>query len=156
MHAWNRVNSNCSARNVESVRIASIVEGKGEVDAVPILLRRIAERVAPSSAVQVPRPIRVKRQQILKAGELERAVEIAARRTGVDGAILILLDADEDCPAHIDRTGQGTPVSRNMVTPMARKCEVSLPAGTRMQTRTPVPRRSSATQATQSWTDLRA
>lgn len=81
------------------LRIAAIVEGHGEVDAVPILLRRIAERTAPDFAVEVPRPIRVKRQQVLKPGELERAVELAALRAGPDGGILILLDADEDCPA---------------------------------------------------------
>ena len=92
---------NCSARKADAVRIVSIVEGKGEEEAVPILLRRIAERVTPSSSVDVPRPIRVKRQQIVKAGELERAVELAARRAGVNDGILILLDADTDCPADL-------------------------------------------------------
>ena len=55
-----------------ATRIATIVEGHGEVEAVPILLRRIAERVAPGIALEVPRPIRVKRHQILKARELWR------------------------------------------------------------------------------------
>ena len=80
------------------LRISSIVEGHGEVEAVPILLRRIAERVAPGSVVYFPRPIRVKRQQILKVGELERAVGLAARQAGADGGIFVLLDADSDCP----------------------------------------------------------
>ena len=57
------------------------------VEAVPILLRRIAARVAPGFAVQFHRPIRVKRQQVLKAGELERAVELAARQPGTGGCI---------------------------------------------------------------------
>ena len=83
------------------MRIVSIVEGKGEEEAVPILLRRIAERVIPGVSVDVRRPIRVKRQQIVKAGELERAVEFAARRAGVNDGILILLDADTDCPADL-------------------------------------------------------
>ena len=86
------------------MRIVSIVEGKGEEEAVPILLRRIAQRVTPGSPVAVPRPIRVKRQQIVKAGELERAVELAARRAGVNDGILILLDADTDCPADLAPT----------------------------------------------------
>ena len=34
----------------------------------------------------------------MKAGELERAVELAARQTKTDGCILVLLDADRDCP----------------------------------------------------------
>ena len=86
------------------MRIVSIVEGKGEEEAVPILLRRIAQRVIPGSPVAVPRPIRVKRQQIVKAGELERAVELAARRARVNDGILILLDADTDCPADLAPT----------------------------------------------------
>ena len=81
--------------------IATIVEDHGEVDAVPILLRRIAKRVTPRVGVQLPPPIRVKRNQVLRADELERAVELAARKTGEDGCILILLDADDDCPAEI-------------------------------------------------------
>ena len=80
-------------------RIASIVEGHGDVKAVPILLRRIARRLSPESALEILRPIRVGRYKILKSGELERAVELAARQTGARGCILILLDADDDCPA---------------------------------------------------------
>ena len=82
-------------------RIATIVEGHGEVEAVPILLRRIAERVSPGIALEVPRPIRVKRHQILKVEELERAVALAAGRAGPNGGILVLLDADDDCPAEL-------------------------------------------------------
>ena len=82
-------------------RIATIVEGHGEVEAVPILLRRIAERVVPGIALEVPRPIRVKRHQILKVEELERAVALAAGRAGPNGGILVLLDADDDCPAEL-------------------------------------------------------
>lgn len=81
--------------------IASIVEGHGEVEALPILLWRIAEAVAPEAPIVVLRPIRVKRQRVVRPGELERYVELAARRTGPDGAILILLDADKDCPADL-------------------------------------------------------
>ncbi len=81
------------------LRIASIVEGYGDVEAVPILLRRIAERVEPARAVEVLRPIRVGRQRFLNEDELERTVELAARRSGDAGCVLILIDADKDCPA---------------------------------------------------------
>lgn len=77
-------------------RIATIVEGHGEFYAVPILLRRIAE--SRGHTVHVPRPIRVNRDKIVKPGELERAVELAARRVETNGCILILLDAEKDCP----------------------------------------------------------
>ena len=79
--------------------IATIVEGHGEVEAVPILLRRIAERLSPDLNVRIRPPIRVMRDRVLKAGELERTVELAARQTQPDGCILILLDAENDCPA---------------------------------------------------------
>lgn len=77
-------------------KIATIVEGHCEVDAVPILLRRIADSLG--AAVQALRPIRVSRDKVVKAGELERAVELAARRASTDGRILIVLDAEKDCP----------------------------------------------------------
>ncbi|MCY4503162.1 MAG: DUF4276 family protein [Alphaproteobacteria bacterium] len=80
-------------------KIVSIVEGHGEVDAVPILLRRIVQRVSPTAVLDVPKPIRVKRNRILRDGELERAVALAARRAGDDGSILFLLDSNGDCPA---------------------------------------------------------
>ncbi|MBI5432025.1 MAG: DUF4276 family protein [Planctomycetes bacterium] len=79
-------------------RLVAIVEGHGEVQAVPVLVRRIASAALPGVAVDVPRPIRVKRHRILKEGELERAIELAARQAGPDGRILVLLDADEECP----------------------------------------------------------
>ena len=85
------------------VTVASIVEGKGEVEAVPILLRRIAEQVSPNCYVNALRPIRVPRNKILKDDRLERTVELAARKLGREerGGILILLDADDDCPREL-------------------------------------------------------
>ena len=81
------------------MRLACIVEGHGEVQAVPVLLRRLASALDPTLALQVEQPIRITKSKLLKAGELERAVELAARKVGGTGAILILLDSDEDCPA---------------------------------------------------------
>ncbi len=82
-------------------RIASIVEGHGDVKAVPILLRRIARQLCSGSIPNILRPIRVGRYKIVKSGELERATELAARQTGTRGCILILLDADDACPAEL-------------------------------------------------------
>ena len=78
--------------------IVTIVEGRGEVDAVPVLIRRIAAIAAPGAVLQVPRPIRVIRSRFLKENELERYVDLAARQAGPDGRVLIILDADDDCP----------------------------------------------------------
>ena len=43
-------------------------------------------------------PIRVPRDRLLRRNELERYVELAARTSGRNGRVLILLDADDDCP----------------------------------------------------------
>ena len=66
------------------------------MEALPLLLRRIAGEVG--LTVDVPRPIRVAREKILKGSALRRAVELAALRAGPEGHILILVDADDDCP----------------------------------------------------------
>lgn len=81
--------------------IACIVEGHGEVEAVPILVRRVAERVDPSLFIRIPRPLRITRSQLLRPRELERAIELAARQVGPQGGILVLIDSDDDCPAEL-------------------------------------------------------
>lgn len=83
------------------MRVACIVEGHGEVQAVPVLLRRLASTLAPTLPFQVEQPIRITKSKLLQTGELERAVELAARKVGGAGAILILLDSDEHCPAEL-------------------------------------------------------
>ena len=84
-----------------TVQISCIVEGYGEVEAVPILIRRIAETLYPELEIGTLRPIRVSRDKVVKEGELERRVEFAARKISGQGAIFILLDSDDDCPAHL-------------------------------------------------------
>ena len=81
------------------IRVACIVEGQGDVASVPILLRRIAESLPVHTEV-LP-PIRIPRQKLVKPGELERAVELAARKVGGQGGVLILIDSDDDCPAEL-------------------------------------------------------
>ena len=81
------------------MKIASIVEGDGEVEAVPVLIRRIGSEVSPLAPPDVSKPIRVPRRRIVKKGELERYVSLAATRAGDGGRIVILLDANGDCPA---------------------------------------------------------
>src|SRR5258708_5949715 len=78
-----------------------IVEGDGEGEALPVLLRRIAQAVDPSLAVTAPRPIRIPKDQLLRAGDLERAVTLAVRNIGERGVVLVLIDGDDhsDCPA---------------------------------------------------------
>ena len=84
-----------------TIRIGCIVEGHGEVAAVPLLIRRIAESLYPELGIDTPHPIRVSRDKVIKPGELERAVTLAARNIRGQGAIFILLDSDDDCPAQL-------------------------------------------------------
>jgi len=81
-----------------AAHIASVVEGHGETEALPILIRRLIATVNPPLAVDVVRPIRVPRSTLLKHGELERAVQLAALNARPDGAVLVVLDAEDDCP----------------------------------------------------------
>lgn len=81
--------------------ILPIVEGHGEVTAVPILIRRIVAQYAPDVYAHVGQAIRVKRTGLVQAGGVERTVELAARQTTASDGILILLDADDDCPREI-------------------------------------------------------
>jgi nitroreductase len=60
----------------------------------------------------------VKRQKVIKEGEIERAIELAKRRPSCR-AIVVVLDADDDCPKQLapellqraSTAGQGTHVS---------------------------------------------
>lgn len=82
------------------LKIVAIVEGHGETKAVPVLLRRISARVAPTELLNV-QTVRVTRNKIVKANVLERIIETATRTSGRDAKILVLLDADDDCPKEV-------------------------------------------------------
>lgn len=80
--------------------VASIVEGDGEVAALPVLLRRLALWRGPVDYVDVLTPIRVYKDRFLnRPEEFSRHLKLAAAKCGDAGWILILFDADDDCPA---------------------------------------------------------
>jgi len=79
-------------------RIVSVVEGQGDVVAVPVLLRRFINQINPPVAIDIARPIRQPRGTLLKPGGIEAAVQFAATAMGDKGAVLVLLDSDGDCP----------------------------------------------------------
>jgi hypothetical protein len=80
-----------------TVSIVPIVEGHAEVESVPILLRRVLEKMGRYDVV-VARPFRVKRYRVVKEGEMERAIQLAVRDREQVDYVLVLLDADDDCP----------------------------------------------------------
>jgi len=79
--------------------VACVVEGDGEEMAVPLLVRRIIEDVQLASRVTTRLARRVNRNRLVQSGGIEVTVEAVAREIGRSGAILILIDADDDCPA---------------------------------------------------------
>ena len=77
--------------------LVPIVEGHGEVQAVPVLLRRLLPGCG-GAHLGVARPFLVKRNKVVKVGELERAIEFAVSDRANARALLVVLDADDDDP----------------------------------------------------------
>ncbi len=76
--------------------IQPIVEGHGEVPAVPLLVRRLGELMG-IAYVPVGAPFRSRRSQLVQKDGLQRVIRRARGEPGCK-ALLILLDADDDCP----------------------------------------------------------
>ena len=83
------------------LNLGCIVEGDGDKAAVPLLLRRIQSELAPELDLRIPQPWRIGRYKLVKDGELEAAIERLARQLAPPRAILVLVDADDDCPAEL-------------------------------------------------------
>jgi hypothetical protein len=81
--------------------LASVVEGHGEVEALPALVRRIADTVGFAGALHLNPPIRVKSDSFLNDQDyFRRYVALAAGKAAMrKGSLLILLDCEDDCPA---------------------------------------------------------
>ncbi len=81
--------------------IACVTEGHGEVKALPKLLHRIALDHEVWS-LDVLEPWRRNRGSLVAPGGLEKAVQAMALRVGsTAGGVLVLIDADDDCPAEL-------------------------------------------------------
>jgi hypothetical protein len=78
------------------MKIQSIVEGFGEVAALPILLRRLLDEASVYN-VEIARPIRRSASDINSKARFQEGIQLALRQPGC-GAILILFDLDEGCP----------------------------------------------------------
>ena len=87
------------------MKISAIVEGHGEVTAFPILLRRLGGWLTPDNfSIEINPPIRVHRDRFLKKNEeFQRMLLLARAKCEQNGWILILLDADDDCPAELGK-----------------------------------------------------
>lgn len=82
------------------IQVACIVEGDGEVAAVPVLLRKVTQWKTPTAHLKIQTPIRVHKDRFLnKEDEFRRHLLLAAAKAGDGGLVVVLLDADDDCPA---------------------------------------------------------
>ena len=149
------------------MKIQSIVEGHGDVAALPVLLRRlVAEAGALAEAgvlaVGVGRPIRRPRHWLVREDGVRRAVRLALAQPDC-GAVLVLLDGDADCPAELGPTVQAwataaagtcraasswrTGSTKHGFWPQSNRCAVGAPSGaTRTLIRIPMKPRGAKEQ----------
>jgi hypothetical protein len=80
-------------------KIVPVVQGHGEVRAVPELFRRIIAELNFGVPIEIGRPVRQPRDKLSKDSELQRALGLAANEIGHEGAIFILIDSEDDSPA---------------------------------------------------------
>jgi hypothetical protein len=82
--------------------VAPIVEGHGEVEAVPILLQRVLFDLRSDVLLRVNPALRVKAGSFFRDHDyLAKYVELAALKAKDRGCVLILLDSEDDCPAQL-------------------------------------------------------
>lgn len=84
----------------ESMTLGLVVEGHGEEQAAPALIRRLARSSDFLAAIEC-KTRRVSKSKLLQPRELERLIEALARQIGRNNPILVLLDADDHCPSHL-------------------------------------------------------
>ena len=95
------------------VRFGIVIEGHGEVEAVPLLIRRIGNEIC-GLPVQTTRPVRITKTSLVRPGGLERAIRLAQRNAGPLGPVVVMLDADNDCPARLgpDLKARALPIAQ--------------------------------------------
>lgn len=80
-----------------------IVEGHGEIEAVPLLIRRIFAETGSAVIPGINPPIRIKVGSFLHDDAYFRKYLLlaTAKAAQANGEVLILLDCDDDCPADL-------------------------------------------------------
>ena len=96
-----------------------IVEGHGEVAALPILIRKILAERLNRYDLRIARPINAKGKDTL-IGRIDRFASLALN----DDAALILFDSDEDCALELVRDICASCAGMNASIPIAVVCAV--------------------------------
>ena len=99
------------------MKIQPIVEGHGEVSAVPVLLRRLRDE-AGAFDLDVNPAIRRKRSELVTEAGVRKAVRLALLQPE-SNAILILFDSDDDCPKTLAPQIEGWAKGEASITPCA-------------------------------------
>ena len=100
--------------------IVPIVEGDGEVKAIPHLLRRVLGELHGRYDIRIKRPINARgKPKLLK--RFENFLEYA-RRNQECNAVLVLLDGDKDCPRDLTAALTQTAARLNLGVPVAIVC----------------------------------
>lgn len=83
--------------------IVPIVEGHGEVEALPLLIRRIFNEFLPGVNPAINPPNRVKAGSFVNDNDyFNKYISLAAAKAAQgNGMILILLDCEEQCPGNL-------------------------------------------------------
>lgn len=90
-------------------RIVCVVEGKGEVEAIPTLIARLLVRLSVTDLFVDQQPVRQPRGHLVdervrsprrpaRAEGLDKALRLALKRRDVTG-VVVMCDSDDDCPA---------------------------------------------------------
>lgn len=99
--------------------IVPLVEGDGDAAAVPVLLRRIIQAYYPDAlGIQVGRPL-VAHGRTRLLGEYGKFLGYARAKGGQCRGVLVLLDADEDCPKDLACELAGRALACNLPYPLA-------------------------------------
>ena len=82
------------------MKIYSIVEGHGEVKALPVLLRRLLHDHALCYGIQPGEPVRRKDFEFRREATVQKAVRLALMQPDC-AAVLLVFDGEDDCPAEL-------------------------------------------------------
>jgi hypothetical protein len=78
------------------MNIQPIIEGHGEMEGAPVLLRRLIAE-AGVHEIAVNRPIRAHQSELLKEESLRKKVALARKQENC-GSIIVLFENEDDCP----------------------------------------------------------
>lgn len=82
------------------MKLYPIVEGHGEVTAVPVLLRRLLWAEAQCYEINVGNAIRRTQSQFRREADVQSAVRLALLQPDCAG-VLLLFDGEDDCPVEL-------------------------------------------------------